>query len=55
MSVILLTLIIAFATIFVQVLCFSVLHLGDVINHPLLYLGLGGTVVLLWAFAAESP
>lgn len=55
MSTILLTLIIAFASIFAQVLCFSILHLGDAINHPLLYLGLGGAVVLLWSFAAESP
>ena len=40
-------------TILVQVFLFPLLYLGDLINHPQIYLSLGLLGVLLWCFGSD--
>jgi len=49
----LMTLVTVLATILVQILLVPLLELGDLINHPLLYLSLFFLGVLLWCFGSD--
>jgi|GEM_PF-4443474 hypothetical protein len=50
----LLILITFFGTILVQVFVFPFLYLGDLINHPLIYLSLLFLGLLLWCFGNDA-